>query len=529
MFAMIAVAVLAGTAVAQDFSQPSAIGSYQSILSRAGYGNAMGGMAQQMMQPMQGAAVQGGAMYGMQNVQNAVSGAISGATATPGALPVPMVSAPPAAPVVGSAMVGAPMAGGQVMTAPMPMATSAPMVSSPVMGGTVVNGANCSTCDGASSLYGGLLGGTSGYSTPVYAGAGDAACGVPAYSAPVVSAPMYSAPVYQSVVAPVAVGGRRRARSNYSVGLFGMFFQRDYEDQVLLASNAAGEKLYTTDADEQTFDGYGVNFASRNCNGGGFEVVYWALNPGSVQSSVANAYTEITALDQLYHNSTGRDLYATYSTTLSQTVTRETDINNLELNLLRNGGRFCRRNRQGFYEMFGGFRWFEFNESLQYAATLDTAAYPGPSDFVYSLRARNRLIGLQLGARNEVCLGPKLRLFNGVQGGLFNNNIRTSQDITDSNGEVAVVNSGPAAGRAFNYTDEKNDVAFLGQLDFGILYHLSCRARLRLGYRVLGVSGVALAAHQLPFRYNDPEALSRANSNGSLLLNGGYYGMEFCF
>lgn len=550
MLVMIALATLAGSANAQDsFTQPSAIGSYQSILSRAGYGDTMVQAAQQVMQPMQ--AAQGGAMYGMQNVQDAVSGAISGGSGTRGAIPGATISAPPAAaPAIGSAVVGTPMTGGQVMASPMPMpmtaapmtaapmgavqmtapmgsvpmATSAPMMSAPVMGGAVSSGASCTTCNTASSLYGGLLGGSVGI--PSYS--------APAYSAPAIAAPVYTAPVYQSVVAPVAVagGGGRRTRSNYSVGLYGLFFQRDYEDRTLLASNTAGDKLYTTDADEQNFDGFGVDFASRNSRGGGFEVSYWALNPGRVSSVLTggNVSTVIQNLDQLTHVSSGRDLYDVYANTVSQTIIRDTDINNLEFNLLRNGGTYCRKNRRGFYEMFGGFRWFEFSESLQYQASIDNNQFPlVPSDFFYNLQARNRLLGFQLGARNEVCLGSKLRFFTGVRGGIFNNNIRTVQNITDLNGEIAQVNSGSAAGRPFSYTDEKNDVAFLGQLDLGFLYHLSCRTRIRVGYRALGVSGVALAAHQLPFRYNEPEALLRANSNGSLLLNGGYYGLEFCF
>ena len=114
MLVVAALLVLTGTASAQDaFSQPSAIGSYQSILSRAGYGQSMGSMTrtpQAVLQgvPMQGTAVQGGAMYGMQNVQ----GTMSGAT---------IQSAP---------VVAAPMAGGQVMSAP---AMSAPAMSAPAM------------------------------------------------------------------------------------------------------------------------------------------------------------------------------------------------------------------------------------------------------------------------------------------------------------------------------------------------------------------------------------------------------------
>lgn len=523
MLAIVAIAALTGTTIAQDsFNQPSAIGSYQSILSRAGYGNAMGSMTRNVGMDVGGMA-QGAATYGMQQVQGAVTG-------------VPMQSAPVmthAAPAVGSAVVGAPMAG-QVMSAPMaapmsnamPVTTGAPMMSAPMMSGGVDMGANCSTCTSASSLYGDMLGGSLG--TPAYSAPMDASCAAPVNYA----TPVYSAPVYQSVVSAPVVG-RQRSRSNYTVGLIGMFFQRDYEDNRYLGFNPAGDTLFTNDADEQTFDGYGLSLASRNCRGGGFEVVYWALNPGRVSAELtgANVSTVIQGLDQLYHNPSARDMYDIYANTTSQRIERDTDINNLEFNFLRNGGCFTtRRCRKGFYELIGGFRWFEFDEALNYSATIDQGVYPAsPASFSYNVEARNRLIGLQLGARNELCLGSKLRLFSAVKGGLFNNNIRTIQNIVADDGTYAIVNSGAAAGRDFNYIDEKNDVAYLGELDFGILYHLSCRARLRLGYRVLGAGGIALAADQMPYLYNDVGELSNAKSNGNLLLNGGYYGVEFCF
>ncbi len=499
--AIIALATMVGSANAQnDWNQPAAIGSYQSILSRAGYGNSMGSMGQAMMQPgvpMQGSTMQGGAM--MQG------GMVQGGMVQGGAMAGTNMGS-----YVGSPTVGVPMASGQVMSsAPMMSApvNSAPMMSSPAIGYGAVDMGNSCGVGVSAPIYNGVVGGVMGQS----------AC----------SEPVYSSPVYQPACAAPA------AKANYTVGLTGLFFQRDYEDNRYLARNPSGDTLNTNDADDGTFDGFGVNVASRNANGGGFEVGYWALNPGRTSSVLtgANVATNIRGFDRLTHVSSGRDLLDIYSNTTAQTIVRDTDINNLEFNMLRNGGSFCTRgNRRGFYELLGGFRWFEFDESLQYGATVDTAAYPAsPSDFFYNLEARNRLLGLQLGARNELCFGSKLRLFTGVKGGIFNNNIRTIQNLTDTNGEIAQINAGSAAGRPFSYNDEKNDVAFLGELDFGFLYHLSCRSRIRLGYRALGVSGVALAADQMPFDYSDPNELSRANSNGGLLLHGGYYGLEFCF
>ena len=594
--AVVALATMAGSVNAQsDWNQPSAIGSYQSILSRAGYGNSMASLGQAMMQPgvpMQGSAMQGSAMQGsaMQGSAMQVGAMAQGSMSRNGAMTNSMPQTATThggvmqggvmhgntmqSGMVQSGMVqsgmmqggmshggmtkhslpqsGAIMQGQAVQTAPMtstpqvggmasgsfgtpmnsgPIITSTPMTSSSVMSAPVQTAPMTTGNVGSVGVGSGYIDGSSMGSSPIYSGV---------ISGPVsqadCAAPVYSAPVYQptSYAAPATARGRRaRPRSNYTVGVYGLTFERDYEDNRFLARNPSGDTLFTNDADDGSFNGYGVNLASRNAGGGGFEVGYWAFNPGRSVGSLsgANVATNIRGFDRLLHVSSGRDLLDVYSNTVAQTVVREMDINNLEVNLLRNGGTFnTRRNRSGFYELLAGFRYFEFNETLQYTASIDNTVYPlVPSDFFYNLHAENRLLGMQLGARNEVGLGPKLRLFSAVKGGVFNNDIHTLQNLTDANGEIAQVNFGTAAGRPFSYSDDKNDVAFLGELDLGVLYQLSCRARIRVGYRALGVSGVALAADQMPYDYSDPDELLRANSNGSLLLHGGYYGLEFCF
>jgi hypothetical protein len=561
--ALVATVTMVGVTHAQnDWNQPSEIGSYQSILSRAGYGGSA-----PMMQP--GVPMQGTAMPSPQMMQS--SPIMQSAPMQHNMLPPSGAAAGWGAQPAGNQMMGgmvqgsqsrhgqmqtAPMVGGPVvngsmtgqMTAPMvgaPMAggamTGAPMTSAPMAGGTIVNGgavsapmvggSNAGFVGGpsvpAQSVYSGVVGGNYAQpmvASPVYSGAAGSACGGPVYSAPVYSEPVYSQQVFAQAAAP---------RANYTAGIFGLLFQRDYEDNRFLARNPSGDTLFTNDADEQNMDGYGLNVARRNANGSGFEAIYWALNPGAVTGTLTgvDVNTNIRGFDRLTDPTSGRTVFDIYTDAVSQTVVRNTDINNLEFNMLRNGGRFCLRGkRAGFYELLGGFRWFQFDESLQYLSETDTATYPlSSANYAYTLNAQNRLLGLQLGARNEICFGSRLRLFSGVKGGIFNNNIRTRQNLVGSDGVTSNVNFGASAGRAFDYEDTKNDVAFLGELDFGIIMNLTCRSRIRLGYRALGVSGVALAADQMPFDYSDANELLRANSNGSLILGGGYYGLEFCF
>ena len=520
--ALIAAVVVAGTANAQnDWNQPSTIGSYQSILARAGYGNQVGPMAQPMMQagvPMQGSAMPAAVSQAMPMQGHAMPPAPTGA-------PAPMASFP-----------SNPMQSAPVQMNPAPMMQPGTVVAQPQVSGTA-----CSTCANGSAMMNGMIHGPVTYGNAAMGGYANAGCGTSAIYDGVVSnsvgQPVYSAecntPVYESYAAPAITAPVAQAGSNYTVGIYGLLFQRDYEDNRYLASNPAGDRLFTNDADENNMDGYGLLLASRSCGGRGFEVGYWALNPGAVSYGISGAAvnTNIRGLDRLTHAPSGRNVYDIYTDNISQTIVRNTNINNLELNMLRNGGRFCfRGKRPGCYELLFGFRWFEFEEQLQYLAEADTVTYPlTPANFAYTLNARNRLLGLQLGARNEVCLGNRFSFFSGVKGGLYNNNIHTRQTIIGSDNVSAIVNTGASAGRVFDYSDSKNDVAFLGELDFGILMNLTCRSRLRLGYRAVGVGGVALAADQIPHDFSDADELLRANSNGNLLLSGGYYGLEFCF
>lgn len=543
--ALVATVTMVGAANAQnDWNQPSEIGSYQSILSRAGYG---GGpsygapMQQPMMQPgvpmqgspmhsgqmmnsapmMQGAAMQGAAMQQPMQMQGGVmqsqpmQGSMGSANGYVGN--GSMNGQFNGGMVQGGTIVG----GAQSMSSPLPMA---PYAGGQVVGGNPTIGYDHGFLERAAnsspSVYNGVVGGN--YAQPVVSS--------PVYADSVCSPQVYAAPVYATEVFQQAA---RAPRANYVVGLTGLLFQRDYEDNRLLARNPSGDQLFTNGADEQNFDGYGLNLARRNANGSGMEAVFWALNPGAVSSTLTgvDVNTNIRGFDRLIDPTSGRNLFDIYTDATSQTVVRDSNINNLEFNMLRNGGQFCwGGGRTGTYELLGGFRWFEFDEQLQYLSETDTATYPlSSANYAYTLNARNRLLGFQLGARNELCLTDRFRLFSGFRGGLFNNNIRTRQNLVGSDGITSNVNFGPSAGRTFDYADEKNDLAFLGELDLGILMQLSCRSRLRLGYRALGVSGVALAADQMPFDYSDANELQRANSNGSLILGGGYYGIEFCF
>jgi hypothetical protein len=75
----------------------------------------------------------------------------------------------------------------------------------------------------------------------------------------------------------------------------------------------------------------------------------------------------------------------------------------------------------------------------------------------------------------------------------------------------------------------EDDVAFLAQLDVGVEYQINCRWRAFAGYRAVAVTGVALTDSQIPQIVIDAPEWQDVDTNGSLILHGGFAGLECRF
>ena len=564
--AMIASAtVTAGVADAQNnWNAPSEIGSYQSILSRAGYGqestmatalpsggsgttnlpmgDTSGGMpfngsssrsvppsgSSTRSMPTNNVPVDGGQWNGGSNGSNGPIGQ-----------PVDMgYTTQPRM--------------GQQMSQPMGQQMGSPGCSTCAGGGQVFNSGGQTFSGGGQVLNGGGqvfngpaptmgngfvdtgYGDTSmgnAYSGVVGNVVGNGSCGGPGPD-PGYHMPVYGAPFQLGQAASqIFSGGGRAKRANWVAGVYAMSFSRDYENRRTLSRNPSGDTLNTRDADEGDFGGYQVNLTRRSANGRGLELRYWAFNPGDTAQLDGLAVNSVLpTLDQLTHVPTGRTLDEIYGAANNHMLVRNTDINNFEANFLNNGGCYTtRRGRQGNFELLAGFRYFQFDESLSYISNNPAITAVSPTQTTYRSSVENDLVGFQLGARNQIQLTNRFQAFAGVSSGIFNNRINTNQQFFDQTGSVPTLASGTSAGREFNYSDRKDDVAILGELDLGVTYMINRKMRARFGYRTFGVAGVALAGDQIPHDFTDTDSIQRANSNGSLLLHGGYVGLESCF
>jgi len=319
----------------------------------------------------------------------------------------------------------------------------------------------------------------------------------------------------------------RNRDSTLVAGVSALVFYRDMEDDLGLSYNSTPQSLFSTDSDPGSMVGLEASLGKRNCNGFGWDASFWTLNPSrswaSIGSSPVTALGGLSGVDYVPASSSVLDIF-NYADT--HQVSRTNDISSLQFNVLRNGGTLS--NGCANFELFGGFRWFQFDEAMQYSAY---SSYPGhPAQFNYDSCVENTLLGTQFGGRVERCISGRLRLATGLTLGVFNNSIQHCQAMYDeATGTSGQINTGPSNGRPYSYASQKNDISMLGEMNVMGYYMLSRTLRLGVGYRVLGVSGIALAPDQIPYNFTDAADIQRIDSNGSLILHGAHFGIQKCF
>ena len=536
-FAVIASTAMIGTANAQ-WNQSPEIGSYQSILARTGYGaspvsSAVGSIPGALPSSLQSGSGTRNAMPGqlgstiqdtvqnMAPVQNSVP--VEYGSGTRNMAPVQNVM--PAeygsnsrnmAPMQ-NAMPGQLGSTTDYMAPPSVGTTYAPQVSSGCTGGCG-GGAAMNPVVGDANGGAGAYGGAVASYADLGGGCSSGTCGDPVYT------PGANIGDVSNIVQDAGAGG---GGVNRVGGVFGVLLRRNYEDPVRIGGLTDGRAVFSDDIRNGDVSGVGASVASRKANGSGSELIYWGLNDETRSTFDNPDFFSIGQFEDL--NLDGATVFQTFNNANSISVFRDFDINNFEANLLRNGGAYTtRRGKSGNFELLGGFRLFQFDESLRIIGN-GTTMLGRPGTTEYSSEADNFLLGGQMGARNEICLSKRFRLTSGVNVGVFNNRSETRQQIFDQNGTKATIASGPNAGEDFYFEDTQDDVAILGELKIGLAFQLTDSWRYHVGYQVLGVGGIALAADQLPLNATDAGLLSRSRTNQSLLLQGLYFGGQKCF
>ena len=316
-------------------------------------------------------------------------------------------------------------------------------------------------------------------------------------------------------------------RGNAANRVFGLGFLslggRDFDDDnVILAQDNLNPSrvLGTADADINNFGGIEGTFAQRNASGTGIEARYFGLFEDDAVATLPR-FQNSPRLVGLNSINTGAGTAATvFSVDGTQSVARQARISNFELNRLKRGnGRFLGR-ATSVCDHYYGLRVFNFDEELNYNNTFNNR-FNGAGSANYRVNVDNALVGLQTGQRVEMPLFGRLGLAFGGRFGAFNNRVRTQQSLT------TIYPSGRTMSTAFDISDKKHNLAFLGEFNLGLTYQFRPTSRARFGYRALGARELALADRQIPADFNDLTVANFADTDGDFILQGGYFGFEW--
>ncbi len=172
-----------------------------------------------------------------------------------------------------------------------------------------------------------------------------------------------------------------------------------------------------------------------------------------------------------------------------------------------------------------GLRWFRFTDNLQYSASETDYAYNGGvDDLYYDNNVRNDLVGFQLGGVGTYCLGSRFNVYGLSKAGIYNNHSTLYTRIgRNGGGPTATIDWAPAnafQGDAYMVDASQNNAAFLGELGTGVGVRVSRGWSANVGYRVIGVSGVATAVNTIPIEMVHLGNVADYNTTSSLLLHG---------
>lgn len=316
------------------------------------------------------------------------------------------------------------------------------------------------------------------------------------------------------------------------IGLSTLGFRRNYGDDVLL-SNGGDDVLTTGDADHRQIGGFEAYFQVRASTGVGWEFRYFGLDPsGNTASLGNNPSTVLVGLNNVAEAVGDPSVADFFSQGNFHALTRESSIYNFEFNVLRNRSDINWFNGMlGNFETLVGFRYIDFDESLQYNSGSDAGS--GPRSLAFNSSVENSLFGAQVGGRSEFNVFNKLGASIGTKFGLFYTNARANRRITGNFADGSTFDpnivDGSTSELGYDFGSSEGDASFLAEIDLGLIYQFSQSSRFRLGYRAIGISGVAHASDNIPSDLSNVSQLRQTDDSGNLRLRGIYFSYELAF
>ncbi len=365
--------------------------------------------------------------------------------------------------------------------------------------------------------------------------------------------------------------GRLRHGGGWFGGVGGLYMTRDNANKVWLSvddDNITDKVMTTHDADMGFGVGFEASIGRYYCNNTrAWQLSYWGISPNEQEHSVYAGVDTVGNLgtsrtfDGLQYN--GGNVADFYNDEDVHRLRRNYDFHNFEFNIMGapgyaaavgcgapfgdvggncgtcgngvggcGGCSACVSSCDWRFNWLAGFRYFQFSEDFLYSSdAADTVFTGAPEEVHYDIDIENHLIGFQLGGIADYCWSSRWNFRNSIKVGAYASHINHRSRIYGSAGTATINNiNSPYNGDDWLVSSAKNDVAFMAEWDTALTYQWTCNWRARMGYRAVAITGVAFAGEQIPTEtYVDLGNVRIIDSNGSMILHGGYASLEYSY
>ncbi len=192
----------------------------------------------------------------------------------------------------------------------------------------------------------------------------------------------------------------------------------------------------------------------------------------------------------------------------------------------------CAKPQRLFVNGLLGMRYFRVDNDLSIAGDFTPASTPDvyradSINYYHDVNVDNKLVGFQLGGSANYAISCKCSAFLDTNFGIYGNDMEVHQRVYSAEGGVI---RDTDTGAPANYSSSKSDVAFLSEARLGVGYQFLPCWRATVAWRVLALSGVAIAGEQVPANgFPNHAQINYIDSNDSIILHGLQAGVECKF
>ncbi len=314
-------------------------------------------------------------------------------------------------------------------------------------------------------------------------------------------------------------GGRE---CNWYASVSGLVMTRDRGNRLWTSyeTNRNDHQILNTESAKEGWTG-GVETTVGKWIGCGctdaVEVTYWGLYGMKGEASVRDDANNIsTPFDTGFVTIGGAPASQFFDNAHEHLIRRSDEFHNVEVNWKHAVGCPC-----SSFELnwLSGFRYMNIQDQFHFFSVQGGHEFGdngGINEACLHVETKNNLYGIQFGSEAIWHVTDCLSLKATPKVGLMGNHVTNSAYLKRGDDTYT-----------FDYDSSKNDFSMFGQLDVAADYQIGCHWHLFGGYRVLGISRVALSPDQVPPFLNDADGFKEVRTNSDLILHGAFAGAEF--